>query len=163
MIKIYFETDEMIELDLETLNFAQFEGRDFHRAIFDNQEMICANFHKALLRNTLFINSTLDGADFSGAKLMGALFENASLKNSNFTDSMPIDANFKNANLINSIFKGADLFGASFQRADLRGANLIGCERINETDFQSTIFDEHTLWPHDFDPVAHGAIFLKQS
>ena len=62
----------------------------------------------------------------------------------------------------------ADMRGARLYEADLRGANLSGADlsgALMKTDSKDGLvkaakYNEETIWPDDFDPVATGAVLV---
>lgn len=79
MIVLLYQTGESLELDLDSLIGANFEGKNWHRIIFDGKILQDCNFTNSSLRNSGFI-----GADLSNAKLQGALLMNALFHERNF-------------------------------------------------------------------------------
>lgn len=92
------------------------------------------------LRSSLNFNKEdLRDADFEGADLQGAMFLNAELHG---------------ANLSYADLRLAQLGGADLRQANLRGARLRGAYLLD------AIYDRDTQWPDDFNPAAHGAVFV---
>jgi len=59
-----------------------------------------------------------------------------------------------------AVLTGADLNGAKLFEANLTGANL--CEaNLKGADLSETKYNNETIWPDDFDPVAAQAILLE--
>jgi uncharacterized protein YjbI with pentapeptide repeats len=73
---------------------------------------------------------------------MAASMKNADLTGINFNDALLVGAD-----LTNAVMRDADLRRTSFKDADLSGADLTGA-----------LYDDVTVWPAGFDPVAAGAI-----
>jgi uncharacterized protein YjbI with pentapeptide repeats len=81
----------------------------------------------------------LDGANLGGTRCWETNFTGAHLLRANLSASL----------------RGANLSGADLRNADLRGAELIS---VNMTD---AIYNDATVWPSDFDPVAAGALRVE--
>lgn len=91
--------------------------------------------------------ANMDGGSFvhtnlKGANLIGASMRGADLTGINFNDALLDGADLSNAKL-----PDADLRRTSFKDADLSGADLTGA-----------LYDDTTVWPAGFDPVAAGAV-----
>ena len=80
-------------------------------------------------------------ANLSGASLVETRLQAAILRN----------AKLNNANLSQAFLNNANLMGADLTNADLTGAVLTNAR-----------YDNITLWPAGFDPVAAGAILVAQ-
>jgi len=119
--------------------------------------------------------AVLTGADLNGAKLFEANLTGADLRRANLgganlceanlSEATLFEANLCEADLYRAKLNGAKLFeanltGADLYRATLRGANL--CEaNLKGADLSETKYNNETIWPDDFDPVAAQAILLE--
>lgn len=95
--------------------------------------------------------ANLSNLDFSGLN-----WSNSELSYSDFQKSKLVNINLHNAVLHEADFKNADLTGADLSAADLRKANFYGA-RLDNVKLREAKFDDRTIWPYDFDPVAVGA------
>ena len=57
--------------------------------------------------------------------------------------------------------RGAALRGADLRGADLRDVNLTNAD-LEYTFLLGAFYDESTVWPDDFNPVAAGAMLIEQ-
>ena len=99
------------------------------------------------LRNASLYNANLSGAWIEGADLRGADLRNANLENVGISVS----------NMAFADLSGTSLTGAIFLSTYLVGANLQS-ETLFAADLRSAIYNDQTLFPADFDPVAAGMI-----
>jgi len=97
----------------------------------------------------------LPGSGFYGSG-RGAVFAGSNLEGSGFSVSDLTDSDFSSANLSGANLDGADLTGAQLQKADLRKATL-RFAKLEDADLTGTTYDQATVWPDGFDPVAAGA------
>lgn len=104
-----------------------------------------------------FIQAYLHGAELRGAFLGGADLFHANLAGADLRGADLGAAFLSEANL-----RCADLSGSNLTRADLSEANLCGADLrdaiLIEADLTHTRYDNHTVWPEDFDPQAAGAV-----
>ena len=84
-----------------------------------------------------------------GANLRGSILRRTQLRN----------ANLKKANLENVELELAGLENANFQGANFQGAKLEQIFFNHNTKWQGAIYDEETVFPEGFDPVAKGMRF----
>ena len=130
-----------------------------------------------IVANTVCIGTNLTGVDLSsanlsGAGLVGVKLQNASLYNANLSDAWIEGADLRFADLRNASLdnvgisvsnmafadlSGTSLTGALFLNTYLVGANLQS-ETLFAADLRSAIYNDQTLFPADFDPVAAGMI-----
>jgi uncharacterized protein YjbI with pentapeptide repeats len=89
-----------------------------------------------------FYNLDFSGANFTGANLSGCSITAAALVGTNFTSANLANVNFSNSDLRAAILNGAVMTGATLTNARLVGAT----------------YNNTTIWPAGFDPVAAGAI-----
>ena len=61
------------------------------------------------------------------------------------------------ASLEETILYNTDLRAANLSGADLSKANLTGVQ-LCKNGIEGAFFDDHTLWPAGFDPIAAGAV-----
>lgn len=109
----------------------------------------------ARLLHVALINARMIGADLSRARLIGANLSGADLSGAEL-----VGANLSNANLSNTNLTSAGLNFAYLLGTDLRGANLSGAH-LNDTVLTGAKYDQATVWPEGFDPVAAGAIMVS--
>jgi uncharacterized protein YjbI with pentapeptide repeats len=118
-----------------------FSGRSLNNATFRGARLFRPAFAGAALRGADFSDTWMEGS-FAGADLAGALMKGATLNGSDFTGAA---------------LDGADLTGAALGRAKLGGASLKGAT-LSGAKMKGAIYDDATIWPAGFDPVAAGAI-----
>ncbi|NEQ44915.1 MAG: pentapeptide repeat-containing protein [Leptolyngbya sp. SIOISBB] len=106
-------------------------------------------------------DQNLEGIDISDSHILGdfsrtildyAILENANLGRSNLTY-----ASLAQACLINARFVRTNLAHTNLRGADIRNTNLRG-SILDGADFDGAIYNEGTLFPAGFDPIAAGAI-----
>jgi len=95
-----------------------------------------ASLRYAILAHAQMRGSSLQESDFSGANLVGAYLYASKLYDSNF--------------------ENAELSYTDFSYCGLHGANLNG-ENLHTSILKDAMFDETTIWPKGFDPIANGA------
>jgi uncharacterized protein YjbI with pentapeptide repeats len=104
--------------------------------------------------------------DFSRARLNGASFRGNQLYSTSFAGAQLRGADLSEVETFGVSFAGADLTGAAMARAklgnaDFRGAALMGADLsgayLGGANLAGAVYDEATVWPATFDPVAAGA------
>lgn len=108
----------------------------------------------------------LNGVDFSPSPGESPFF----FKNVGFNSSNFEDASFEQCRFEHVWFSAAQLYRTNFRQAvfkdvwfdetriiaaDFSGAEFILCK------FEGAVFDETTVWPKGFDPLAHGAVLER--
>ncbi|AEI64901.1 pentapeptide repeat-containing protein [Corallococcus macrosporus] len=134
----------------------------FAGATLDDARLIGANLSGCLFEGTSLRRAVLTGADISGALFTEAMLDGASME---FVDGA--HARFTGANLTAAILLRAHLKKTSFVNANLQRASL-DAARLHGTNFKGAVlegaslrdarYDDETIWPDGFDPVAAGAI-----
>jgi len=99
------------------------------------------------LRGTDLRGANLRGADLGGTYLRGADLRDADLRDADLRGTYLRGTDLRGANLRGAVLGGAYLRGADLRSADLGGADL-----------RDARYDQLTLWPAGFDPVAAGAV-----
>ncbi len=79
--------------------------------------------------------------------LRGIYFDRSNLPHASFCRSHVGWASFREANVFGTDFDGANVCGADFRDSNVHEAKIHGA-----------IYDDETLWPDGFDPVAAGAV-----
>jgi uncharacterized protein YjbI with pentapeptide repeats len=120
---------------------ADLSGADFRNAAFFSPQFIGTD-----LRRANFAGATLRGYDGPAASLARANLAGASLQGADLMGIKLNDATLDGADLTNAKLRAADLRGATFKDATLTGADLA-----------TALYDDGTVWPDGFDPVAAGA------
>jgi hypothetical protein len=103
-----------------------------------------------------FSKAKLNNASFRGNHLYQASFAEAELQRTDFTGAEVLSSSFVGADLTKAVMAKANLFDTDFRGAALNGADLTNA-RIDRADFTGTVYDQDTIWPAGFDPVAAGA------
>jgi uncharacterized protein YjbI with pentapeptide repeats len=141
--------DRLDEVPADWQDFRGIHGHDFD---FSHRKMNGAVFRGNQLYNTSFAGAELRHADLSGMGMVGPNdFAGADLTGAAMFDSELTLVNFRGA-----VLDGADLSGSRLVAADLRGASLKGAN-VTEAQFGKALYDDATIWPDGFDPVAAGA------
>jgi uncharacterized protein YjbI with pentapeptide repeats len=109
-------------------------------------------------------NSSLMGQSFANQNLVRVDLSGCQLQHSDFTKSILTTAKLRSANLLQADFTraemtGADLRGANLQEAIFYNAMLSGISFNGKTNFTNAHYNEHTKFPRNFLPQAHGMIF----
>ncbi|MEW4372560.1 pentapeptide repeat-containing protein [Paenibacillus sp. JQZ6Y-1] len=157
MITINCIGNDSIQLDISSLQGANLNGLELHRAILSHQDvsyssLVCTNLRGAELFQTNLSHSVL-----TSALLMTAYLQHANLEYSNLSQARCAGADFQGSNLSQSTFTQADIWKADFTGANLKGVIML-CERISDAIFTNAIYDDSTIWPSFFDPALSGAI-----
>jgi uncharacterized protein YjbI with pentapeptide repeats len=158
-MQIKCDTGTVIEFNLETLEGANLNDLNLHRAIFRGLHMPHTTMQRSDLRGADFDEANLCEADLSNSSLMTASFLKANLTKAILSGSRPISAEFEGANLEYANLEGADVAWANFKNANLKGANM-NCQRMDSTEMEGAIYDNKTIWPSDFAPASKGAILV---
>lgn len=150
----------------------------------DEADLSKAILRNAELGNGLWRRVDLSGADLEGARgspqiseskldglwapwanlpgswfhysARGAVFAGSNLQAASLVGVDLSDADFSNANLSGANLDGANLTGANLRKADLRMATL-RFANLEDADLIDTTYDQATVWPDGFDPMAAGA------
>ncbi len=115
-----------------------------------------ASFQDKDLRGILLHDNDLSGWSFAGQDLAGSVFNRAKLGNADLSQTNLDNADFRSAVLAEVDFRGASLKNMCFgdesgeNQADLAAAEF-------NTD---TTYNQWTVFPTGFDPVAHGLTFV---
>lgn len=146
---------ERVDLGNSVLSDASLQGAVLSAARLDNAVLI-----EAQLLGTNLVAASLNCAqlfavDLSGSNLEGAQLTHANLERANLRHANLTSANLELADLTNARLHGTDLTGAKLDGAKLYGADLIGIR------LDGAHYDEQTIWPEGFDPIAHGAILTS--
>lgn len=112
----------------------------------------------ANLQDADFVYRELRGADFAGANLARARLQGCDLRAATFEGADLTEARFPMADLRGASLRNATLESTSFSQARLEGADFTGSD-LSRADLRAT-YDESTIWPEGFDPVAAGAVHV---
>jgi len=145
------QLDRLGEVPADWQDFTDIYGMRYD---FSNRMLNGAAFRRNYMSLTSFARSELQHADFSEAHMQSGDFAGADL-----TGAVMANADLVRAKFLGAVLDGADLSGARMQGSDLRGASLKGAN-LSDTRLTDAQYDEATIWPDGFDPVAGGA--LKQ-
>jgi uncharacterized protein YjbI with pentapeptide repeats len=102
-------------------------------------------------------SADLRGADLRGADLRGADLSGATLSRADLTG-----ADLREADLDGATIYGADLSEADLRKANLRDAVLVSIENLAKANLRDATFSEGTVWPQDFNPDPHGALYVPR-
>lgn len=136
------ELDSLIKARIEHLKEVADGKSDL--PLEDQAEM---DFLLAKLLHATLTNARMSGADLGRARLIGADLNGADLSK----------ADLMGANLCRANLKGVNLSEARLIFSYLMGADLSGAD-LNNTDLREAKYDETTVWPDGFDPIAAGAM-----
>ena len=115
--------------------------RTTSRGFTQTQLASTASYQAKDLQGIDLMDNDLTGWDFSGQDLTGASFTKSTLTNANLSGTLVTDAHFGGANLKNAYLGDVqDISSSSFYD--------------NSTGF--SFYNQWTLFPSDFDPVATG-------
>jgi uncharacterized protein YjbI with pentapeptide repeats len=135
-------------VEVEGTNFL--DEKDLRRANFSGQVLQGIHIDDSDLREADFTDADLYWAYAFRANCEGAIFQNAKLNGATLAE-----ANFRGADL-----RGADLSLDNLGGAtDVKGANFTGA-LLEGTIFTGCQYDDSTIFPEDFDPAAHGMIWV---
>jgi uncharacterized protein YjbI with pentapeptide repeats len=140
---------------------ANLGGANLQGANLEGASLEVANLRGANLEGASLFHANLEGASLEVANLRGANLRGANLQGANLQEANLQEANLKGANLRGANLQGANLQGARLFHANLGGANLQKAN-LHRTDLKGVFCKRSTLWPVDFDPVAAGAIMLRE-
>lgn len=143
---------------------AQLSGLDMHWLDLTNADLNGADLSHANLENAWLKGANLFNADLSNAYLDG--FDGGvDLSNANLAWANLSGADMDNADLTNANFMGANLSGARLVLNTMEGALFMGVDLSNTeltTMFEvKAYYDERTIFPADYDPVAFGWIMVN--
>ena len=124
----------MVSADLRE---ADLREADLNGAHLGDVSLQHADLRWATLTNAYLVSANAEYVNLTGADLSGADLRFAFL----------LSADLSYANLRDTNLREATLFRVDLSGADLSGANLEGAE-----------YDEETIWPSSFDPIAAGAV-----
>lgn len=136
------ELDNLIKTRLENLN-----GAAVDKAHLPKDDQTAMDFFMAKLIHATLTNARMSGADLCRARLIGANLHGADLSKADL-----MGANLCRANLSGANLSEARLIFSYLMGTDLSGANL------NKADLKEAKYDQATMWPDGFDPIAAGAI-----
>ncbi|TKC09078.1 pentapeptide repeat-containing protein [Pedobacter frigoris] len=151
-MKILFATDEVLEVPYDTLVGVNLNNLGLHRAILEDMDLHDASFIGCDLRGAYLANSNLIRCDLSRTSLMTAFFMHANMKGARLHNCRAMFCNFAGADL-----DKADVLDADFSDANLCGT-IMTCININYAKFTNATYDDLTVWPSNFDPVAAGCV-----
>jgi hypothetical protein len=157
----------LVEAEMDGVNFA-------------NANMQGVNLVGALLREAELTRATLVGANLGWstmaksrlieAELGGATLTGVDLRAANLHGAHLVMTNLKRADLSQTNLTGANLLRANLEEAILTAANLTGAvllwanfthARLDSANLDQATYNQHTLWPDDFNPATTGAIKVE--
>jgi len=156
-MKITCITDVIIEVPGDSLVAANLDGLNLHRALLEEQDMSGASLVGTDLRGAFMWKTNLSQAKLDQASVITTDLRLAKLLGASLRQGRAMGCQFDEADLSGADLEGVDVGQASFVKARLHGARLL-CHRIELASFAGALFDNQTLWPPGFDPIAAGAV-----
>jgi len=147
----------LVGVDLQGTNLSQTNLRG---AILDRANLDAALLNSADLSEANLLVTSLKGADLSYVNLNGAHLAKADLTRAKLFHADLRSTDLTGAILTGTDWRSADLAGADLTGADLRGTDLSGSMPYG-VKLRDNKYDEHTQWPEDFDPKAHGGQYME--
>jgi uncharacterized protein YjbI with pentapeptide repeats len=150
--------DRLGDVPADWRDFTELRGWYFD---FSNASLNGASFRDDQLYNTSFAEAQLRGADFSDVEMWDNNFAGADLTGAVMAQANLGQTDFRGAVLSGADLTGADIVYAKLDQADLRGAVLRGAVVTGvyvSRNLEGALYDDATIWPAGFDPVAAGAI-----
>lgn len=144
------DTHRTVSLALDTSGEVFAPGIDLTCALLSGADLEVANLRGADLTRADLSGAILRFADLSCAITYAADLSGAKLRGANLDHAILTNATLSGASLRNATLRGAVLTGADLGGADLYGADL-----------HESWFDDATIWPEGFDPIAAGAIHVE--
>lgn len=152
-----------------------FQGVNLSSCDFSQTKFFYTSFQEASLRN-----ANLQECEFRECSFNFTDFEGANLSKTNLSQSILISANLSHANLTEANLSGIDLSGSNplkgnvalLRNACLMGATLDGAHlfsadlsgaKLNDATLKEVKYNELTIWPEGYDPIAAGAILIKET
>lgn len=153
----------------------QHAGANLTAVRLDDAVLDGANLEGASFVNAELSGVSLNDANLANSKLCDVRAAGLECEGANFANANMTDAELSHLKALGANFRGADLRGAKLDRANLRGAQLetanlcrvsLTGAALAKANLQGTLFTGYhenslppaTEWPHDFDPIAAGAI-----
>ena len=138
---------QTVSLALDTSGVVSARGIDLTCALLSGANLEVADLRGANLTKANLSRAILSFADLSCAITFEANLTGADLRGANLDHAILTGANLTDVNLRNATVRGAVFTGV-----DLTGADLFGA------DLTESWFDNATIWPQGFDPIAAGAL-----
>ena len=133
-----------------------FSKAKLNDASFAGNRMPLSSFAEAELQRANFTGVEMWNGSFAGADLTEAVMIKADLGDGNFRGAVLDGADLTNASLGKADFTGAKMEGTNLSGSSLHRANLSRVD-LSKTTLTGALYDEGTIWPYGFDPVAAGA------
>ena len=143
---------ETLHRDLKHGGLCASKGR-LHRAILTGVDYPMSDFTWADLRGAFLSDSCFKSARFEESQLITAFLDGCDLSYCCFSGATMRFADLSRSILVGADFSRADCFRVNFTEADLRGANM-RAEHVETASFVGCLYDETTVWPHGFLPLA---------
>ena len=126
-----------------------------------HQNLSRANLSGADLQGMSLVFANLSGADLSGANLTHTFFNGANLSGANLSGANLTQTRFLLTNLQGVSLRHTDLRSTVPMGADLLRANRLGWAGLEPANFTGACYDTSTRWPTGFNPIKHGAVWVK--
>ena len=147
---VYFDEEDE-EYEKQAQEIEEFLDAEDQKSFLADRKIESKDFSRVQLRGANLAGADLSGANLSDANLSEANLSDANLSGANLIGVDLLEVNLTGANLSGANLSVVDLSGANLTGADLSGANLTGA------DLMDTLYNDQTVWPKGFDPIAAGA------
>ena len=127
------------------LTFSTLRGANLSSSTLIYADLMGANLANVKLSRSILTSANLTGADLTNVQLDGSILTIADLT----------AANLVGANLSGSVLTSVNLTGANLQNAYLEGS-----VSLSSAIFDSATYNQWTVFPEEFDPVATGLNLL---
>jgi uncharacterized protein YjbI with pentapeptide repeats len=163
-------------LDLMGVNFSgsNLRGANLASSLLEEADLRNADMREARIQNTSFTDAKITGVQWTGA-----IFDRNTKWPQGFNHlaagMIGPWVNMSGQNLTSRDLSGRDLMGVNFSGSNLRGANLsnslleeanlcgtnLSEANLSNSKLTGAKYSSKTIWPSGFDPVAAGAILVK--
>jgi len=135
---VLIETEIDIDLSEQDIKETDFRGLYIEGGNLSDSDLRGSDFSDAHLYKTYVYRADCSGCNFTRALLQGVVLDEVTLIGANFTGTRL---------LVDNMGGRCSLLGTDLRTVDLESAILTGCK-----------YDSTTLFPVNFDPVAHGMV-----
>lgn len=160
IMEIKFLTDEIINIEGDSLTNLDFNNSNFHRIILENLDLSHSTFINVNFRGALLMHTNFSYCDLTNANLIVTDLRDSIIINANLSNVVAYSCDFRHAKLQHANLKGANVESANFSFANLSGADMT-CINLDKAIFQDTFYNKSTIWPKDFNPEKNGCILSQ--